>query len=256
MKTNAIVRIILYTILALVLTGILLAGLGMNSFINLPHSGSTLENGEAYIDAEHIRELDIDWADGSITIISADIDGIHITETGKFEEKHALIYNVKGKTLSIDYSKASSISIGSSPSKDLIITVPEDLHFSSLDIDGAALKINIDGMIVDDVNLDGADLEVSFRGILQQLECDGADCTLTIACPEKPNKINVDGADCDVKLYLPAYCGFEAELEGLGCQFYSEFDHHSSNNTYSFGDKHCKIEINGLDCQLEICELN
>lgn len=255
MKTNAIVRIILYTILALTLTGILLVGIGMDSFIDLPHSGSTLEGGEAYIDAEPIRELDIDWAGGSITIISADIDEIRITETGKFEEKHALVYNVKGKTLSIDYSKASNF-IGSTPDKDLVIAVPRDRHFSSLDIDGAALKIDIDEMIVDEVNLDGADLEVSFRGILQQLECDGADCTLTISCLEKPNEINVDGADCDVKLYLPPYCGFEAELEGLGCQFYSEFDHHFSNNTYYYGDKHCKIEINGLDCQLEICELN
>lgn len=255
MKTNAIVRIIVYSLLAIVLTGVLLAGLGMGSFINLPHSGNTLVDGEASIDAAQIRELDIDWAAGSITVITADIDQIVITESGEFEEKDALIYNVKGKTLSIDYTKASNV-IGSIPSKDLIITVPKDQHFSNLDIDGAALQIQIDGLNVDEVNLDGADLELSFDGALQELECDGADCRLDITCRKMPTEISVDGADCSVVLYLPAGCGFEATLNGLGCDFHSVFDHHSDRNSYYFGDKHCKIEINGLDCGLEILALD
>lgn len=251
MKTNAIIRIVLYSILALVLTGILLVALGINGFTFQTQSGSTVQ-GEAVIDTANIKDLDIDWAGGSITIQAADTDSITISESGNFDEKYAMVYQVKGKTLSIDYSKTSTISIGSSPSKDLTITVPSDWVCGAIDIDGADMDIQIKGFEVNEIDLDGADLELSFEGILSNLDCDGAACALDITCWNAPDEINIDGADCEIELTLPESCGFRAEMEGLGCTFSSDAATQNRDGCYVYGNEHCQIAADGLDCELRI----
>ena len=215
MKRSAIARIIIYTLLALVLTAILLVGIGIDSFINAPHSG-TVVTGEAVIDIGFIDQLDIDWAAGSVTIRTGNTDDIIISESGQFEEKYAMVYDVKGTTLSIDYASSAVITLGSSPSKDLTVTVPSDWFCRDLDIDGAALDIFIEDLNASSVNLDGAALELIYRGSFDTMDCDGASCALDITCESWPTSLDFDGAGCDVELTLPEGCGFYADMEGLG----------------------------------------
>ena len=73
MKRNAIARIIIYSILAVVLTIVLLAGILLNGFsIDFGSSGGTTVGSETSIDVSGIKKLDIVWACGDVSISESD----------------------------------------------------------------------------------------------------------------------------------------------------------------------------------------
>lgn len=89
MKGNAIARIIIYSILILVLVGILIAVLGASNYftINFGGNGGTPVVGTLNLPASDVRDLEINWASGSITIIRGDVDEILVQEIANDEIK-------------------------------------------------------------------------------------------------------------------------------------------------------------------------
>lgn len=256
MKTNAIVRIILYSLLILILTGILLTVLGAD--LLMFNSGSTTTTGESVsipnsVDAKDVTSLTIEWAAGSVTIVTADTDKITFHESGDFDTKYAMVYKLNSNTLTISYAHSSvMVGFGSIPGKDLVITVPKEWVCKELELDGAALEVEISGLTVREFDIDGAANKIRFSGSVESLECDGAACELTLNCDTKPRKIDLDGASVQMDLYLPAECGFLVRMDGLGCSFHSDLDYTSGNGDYVFGDRYCQIDVDGLSCSIEI----
>lgn len=254
MKTNAIVRIVIYSIVLLLLVALLLAGLGIGTFMFQYNGGSSnYITGEGTVVAEQIEKLQIDWAAGSINIVTADTDVITFTENGYGGENDRMAYTQNGSTLKISYSKpAIQIGFVSLPSKDLTITVPKDWECKELELDGASLDIRIDGLNVKEFDIDGASNTVSFTGSFHSLSCDGASCEMNMVCLSKPSKIDMDGAACSLTLTLPQDCGFLVEIDGLSCDFDSDFAYTSGNGSYSSGDGYCKIDADGISCEIDI----
>lgn len=256
MKSNAIVRIILYSLLILILSGILLTVLGADllSF----RSGSVTTTGESVstpttVEGADVANLNIEWAAGSVTIVTGNTDQITFYESGDFEEKYAMVYSQKGDTLRISYARSSvSVGLGSIPSKDLTIIVPEGWSCQELEIDGAALEIEINGLTVKEFDIDGAANEIDFTGSFESLECDGAACELTLNCLTKPQKIDLDGASIQMDLYLPDECGFLVQMNGLSCAFRSDLDYTSGNGDYLYGDRYCKVYADGISCSVTV----
>ena len=178
MKRNAIARIIIYSILAVVLTIVLLAGIQLNSFsIDFGSSGGTTVDSETSIDVSGIKKLDIVWACGDVTIQVADTDQITFNETAPENCKYQMTYDVNGSTLKLEYG-SPKISIGfgnnSMPRKDLLITVPRDWVCEQIEIDGAALTISIQHLTVEKIDLDGASNALEFVGSVEKVDIDGA----------------------------------------------------------------------------------
>lgn len=99
MRTNAIVRIVLFSLAILVLLGILVTGIFFGMFMvdtnfsigDLTVSlGSEIINGtvssSGTVDADQIDRISIDWAAGSITLQPGDVEDITFQETGSFQE--------------------------------------------------------------------------------------------------------------------------------------------------------------------------
>lgn len=252
MKTNAVVRIVIYSLVILFLLAILCAGLGFGMFaINLG-SGTEI-TGEGSVSAAGITNLEIDWAAGSITILTADTDQITFTESGYAGENQRMVYSQKGNTLKISFSNTITVfGFGTGPSKDLTVTVPESWVCQELEIDGADLDVLIDGLTVNSIELDGAAMELDFNGSVSRLTCDGAACELKVRTAATPESIDVDGAACNMELSLPSDSGFLARMNGLGCYFKSTFDYTVSNRDYLHGDGSCQINVDGLGCNLTI----
>lgn len=253
MKTSAIIRIVLYTLVIIMLLGILLAGLGIETFMFHTNSGGEMNTGSGSVDADGITSLNIDWAAGSITIQTGNVQQITFTESGQFEDRYAMVYEEKNGTLSLQYAKPPvSIGLNSTPSKDLIITVPKDWNCEELNLDGAALEINISGISVEELSINGAAFEISFNGALDRLSCDGAACQMEIVCTNRPQEIDLDGAACSLELTIPEDCGFLVQMDGLSCDFDADVEYASSKDSYAFGDKHCQIDVDGLSCEITI----
>lgn len=259
MKRNAIVRIILYSFLTLALTGVLISGIVAEGFtfgIDINIGGTTVED-ELSLEASQIKSIEIDWAAGAVEIRTADTDHITIHEVRSEKANTKMTYKVSGSTLQLHYGNAK-ISIGfgngSVASKDLIITVPKNWVCEELEIDGAALDIDIQNLNVQKLNLDGAACSLNFIGSLDKIDIDGASADIKLTCSNRISAINVDGASCDLNVILPKDCGFLVEMDGLSCSFYSDLDYSRDSGSYSFGDKHCKISVDGLSCDVSIEE--
>ena len=249
MKRNAIVRIVVFSVIALVLTGILVAGLGGGLYITEHHSG-TVAMGAVEIDPDRVSSLEIDWAAGSVTVRTGDTDKIVISEEGKFDNKYAMLYEIDEGTLEIAHSTGTII--GSVPKKNLTVTVPADWVCRELDINAAGVVVTVEGLTAGSVDLDGAGMELSYTGSFNTLDCDGAGCVLDIVSREAPGSIEIDGAGCDIELTLPEGCGFAANLDGLGCSFVSDVESARLEGMYVYGNQDCRIEADGLGVALSI----
>lgn len=255
MKTNAIIRIIIYSLVIILLVGLLLTCLGVGSFMfNVQTGGSEVNEGTGSVKAENIDDLQIDWAAGSVTIVTDNnTDAITFTETGDFSEKYAMVYTLKNGTLSLEYAKPSlAIGFISTPTKELVITVPSGWVCNELEIDGAALEVNISGIHISKLQLDGAAMKLNLEGSVQELDVDGAACKLNISCSGYPDLIEIDGASCELNLTIPENCGMLIQTDGIACDVDSNLELTHRNDGYLHGDGRCKVDVDGIACQLNI----
>lgn len=258
MRRNAIARIVLYSVLALVLTGILVTGILTDSF--MVHFGSesgTVVEHEASVAAADVRKIEIDWAAGSVEFVTADTDRITFRETSSENSKYDMSYSLHGDTLQLDYSSTGfTIGFGNHnfPSKDLVVTVPRDWVCGELQIDGASLTIDIQDLTVGTLDLDGASCDISFSGNLDELEVDGASTNITLSCINRISRISMDGASCDLELTLPEDCGFTLSMDGLSCDLHTQLPCSAINGRTVYGDGYCEINVDGLSCDVTILE--
>lgn len=290
MKTNAIVRIILFSIAILVLLGILLAGLafGLFSFnfnslvtsttsdvTNLPTASDGVTT-QGAADAGKIKNIDIDWVSGSI-IIQPDPNAADITlsETYVDNPKYQMTYKQSGNTLEIQYSKESitfpSFGVNFDFSKDLVITVPADWKCGSLEIDTASANIVVSDLTIQEVDFDGAsgtcdfvncqvgELDVDgasgdirLTGTLNELDFDGASSSCRLEVTNVPDHISMDGMSGDLDLTLPEDCGFTVSIDALSGDFKSDFDTVWKDDNHVYGDGHCRISFSGMSGDLTI----
>ena len=258
MKTSATIRIIIYSLLFIVLLSLLVGGILAGKWISelsfwVP-SGKTKVT-ERSVNAEICSNLDIEWAAGSIKIMVGGSDKITVKESKDSNNPYTISTDCDDDTLSIQYFDSFSLNFGNLSSKDLTIIVPQNWNCEELTINGAALDIDISGLNVESLELDGAATELTFSGSLGKLDCDGAAAEINLKCTNAPDRITIDGAACELDLTLPANSGFLVDAEGLAIDFRSDCAYATYNGKYSYGNERCKIQVSGLGCKVSVDEV-
>lgn len=219
MKTNAIVRIVIFNLVIVVLTSILVGGIALRDrgfdWVYRLHQGSeevsptSADSTERHENEEthdytssaqrtsgKIDELSIDWASGSITIRPGDTDEILYEETGDFDSANAMVAKVSGSKLTIRYCKDGSFlkggfSFGGSLHKDLTITVPRDWVCRELEIDVASADLDIRDLTIQEFDFDGA------SGRCTLTDCAVGELSLDTASGDVTFSGTLDTLDCD-----------------------------------------------------------
>lgn len=248
MKRNAIARIILYTVLILVLVGMLFAGLEMDTFFD-DEDKLASKSREVTFNPEKVTNLSVDWMLGEVKIKTSDVKQITVVEEGVFPDFQNMACSLNDGELSIRYAKITGIS--SMSTKDLTILVPNTWHCQELELDCASVDVSVTGLTIDHVQLNSALLELDYNGYFNTMECDGAKCTLRINTTGKPEQLDIEGADCDVNLILTNDCGFCVTTDGLANIYSSRGDEDASGN-YAYLDAHFKIHVQGVGCTVNI----
>ena len=254
MKTNAITRIVIYSIIILLVVSILFVCLRKESLtvFNFGTGDGKPVNGEASVIASDVDALEIDWASGSICIKVADTDTITFAESGG-DEEFPMTYNLNNGTLQLGYASGKiQIGITSIPNKDLTVTVPKNWNCEELEINAASVDVDISDLNVTELSINGAANNLRFNGSIDNLECDGASNDLELICVNGPSEISIDGASCSLDLELPQDCGFRAELNGVSCDFRSDLDYKRTDGIYRYANEHCKIDVDGVSCDVTI----
>lgn len=266
MKTNAIVRIVIFSIVILVLLSIL--GMGIAAKMLMAdqityNDGSEASSGSA--DADTIRKLSIDWISGSITICPADVTDITFTEQTD-GTTDPMVFLQAGDTLNISYWKDQNrFPFGAIADKDLLIQVPRDwrcdaleIETASADVDAESLtigKVEFDGAsgefdfrncIVDSMDVDTASGDIRFNGSLNVLECDAASADCELVLRNCPNRIDLDTASGDLDLTLPENCGFTANMDALSGRLESDFAVSRVDGNLISGDGSSRIDISAM----------
>ena len=282
MKTNAIVRIILFSIAIIVLTGILLTGLGIGLFMvdtdghDLPVTMDGTTNTGA-VDASEVRNIEIEWLAGPIVIRPiANTNQITITETAPENEKYHMVYRKNCDTLEIQFAEESAtFNFTNTVSKELTITVPTNWICNSLEIDAASAGVQVYDITIDDVSFDGAsgvchfnncnvgDLDVdtasgnvNFIGTLNRLDCETASGSCYVKVSNVPDSISIDAASGDLDLYLPEECGFTAEVDTISGKFASDFTTKTLNGYHVHGTGSCEITVSAASGNISIHKHN
>lgn len=284
MKTNAIIRIVIYSIVILLLLSVLGGFLAFDRYafqngktswaapIVVGGSGEYLEEHRTVADAQAVTHLEIEWVAGSITIQEGDTDQILLSESGKFDTDEAMVYHQKGNRLTIEYQEQDVyIGIYSTPEKDLTITVPRNWEGTSISIDSASARLNMNGITVREVELDGAsggavfsdcamealDVDtasgdINFSGTLHTLEYDSASGHLQAVFHNTPRSIDMDTASGDVDITLPDGSGFTAVVETMSGDFSSDFETVRKEDAYIHGDGSCRINMSAMSGDVTI----
>lgn len=178
MKRNAIVRIILWSIVLLVLLALFFALLyvpGGNflkrentpetSMVPVPiieqQDNSQLHRNISKADPSQIQEIAVEWAAGSIRILPKDITEIRITEEGTTQSQKPMVWKVRDGKLSIQYAESKKVSLGINTqwdeiSKDLLIEVPIDWQCDSLEVIAAVASLEVKDLTIREMEFDGA----------------------------------------------------------------------------------------------------
>lgn len=275
MKRNAIVRIVLYSIIIIVLLSILGVGIAAKVLMAdwdtlfTESVGTASSTGTA--DAGTVRNLSIEWAAGDIIIRPADVAEITLTETGAAEDD-PMVWLQSGNTLKVASVKDESFfHVGSVPSKDLLIEVPRDwvcdhleietaaadltaeyMTISKVEFDGASGQFEFIGCTVDTLDIDTASGDVYFDGSLNRLDCDAASADCEIYLTNHPTRIEMDMASGDLDLMLPDSCGFTATLEALSGQLNTDFEITRNGKGFISGDGSCVISVSAMSGDLSI----
>lgn len=279
MKTNAIVRIILFSLAIIILSGILLAGLVFNLYAfryeseNMEESMLLTAGG---LPAMHIQNLEIDWVAGNIQLVPGETNGqILFSESGAIDPDDQLVYSLEGDTLSIQFSKEKHHVIGfginKDISKDLTITVPLDWVCNKLDIETASANLTVQNLTIEEVEFDGAsglcvfddcavtdmDIEtasgyIRYNGILTRLQIKAASANCEINAENIPEKIDLNSMSGDLELTLPANCGFTVEMDAMSSDFSSDFPTTTQNNCHVHGDGRCYIRVDAMSGDVKI----
>lgn len=251
MKVKAIFRIIICTILLIVLSSILCTGLILVRYIQGGPTGETSTQ-VMEVDSWGLSNLEIEWAAGTITIMRGPKLGtIIIKETKSVDNHCSLSKYIDKNTLEIIYGEPG-LDSASYSGKELVIIVPSNWSCDQLEINGAALKIDIDGVYVNDFELNGAAHQLTFKGRLGDLDAEGAGMKLDLYPSTGPSHVTVEGMGCILNVNLPDVRGFDVTLEGLGVSFESEANYNKNRNHYTYGNENCKIDVSGLGCKVSV----
>ena len=224
MKASAITRIIIFSIVILILLGVLLVGLGISVFsfatdFGTGNSRYNTAQSQVTCPAADIRNMDIEWAVGKIILQTADTDTVTFSETGGNSEDHFMVWSLSNGTLSICYEEPRLyFGITGTASKDLILTVPQGWSCDNVNIQVASAQMQLEGLNASSVEIDTASGECSFiecnigkldvdtasgfitySGSLNRLDCDAASGSFEGSFTNTPERIQMDSASGDLE---------------------------------------------------------
>ena len=283
MKTKAVIRIVVLSIVLAVLLGLLCCGLAIRKHFerrdpevrweasaNNDHEPSI--RSEAQTAPTQIRKIEINWVSGTIMVQYGDVEQITYQETAVSDSRYRMVTEISGDELEIEYcSEDIAISFfgindnAIDLTKDLIVTVPRDAVLESIEIDAASAEVIIRDLAVGGLSLDtasgkcsleGCDIgkldvdtasgDIHFSGSLDVLDYDAASAKFTGILANAPRELKIDTMSGDIDITLPSGSGFSVSMDAMSGAFTSDFETVYRNGTHFHGDGACRISFSGM----------
>ena len=274
MKTSAVIRIVIWSLVALILTGVLVSvvvfkgvlggsgdfSIGLTGYV---YSGDYNIGGGSV--TEPINAVEVDWVSGKIEISVYDGETTEFSEYEISDEDYKLRYKVENGRLTV-HSEKSGFSFGiiSRPKKELTIKIPRAYaeNLKTLKINSTSAEINLNGLTVlestetDTVsgrvtaeNLNTASLEcdtvsgdVKASGAIEAFDLSSTSGAAEITTTVPLKKLETDTVSGDVTLTLPESSGFTLEFDTVSGDLNCELPMTNKNGKHICNDGSAEFE--------------
>lgn len=288
MKTSAVIRIVIWSLVALILTGVLVSVVVFKGVLGGSGDFSIGLTGNVYSGdynigggsvTEPINAVEVDWVSGKIEISVYDGETTEISENEISDEDYKLRYKVENGRLTV-HSEKSGFSFGiiSRPKKELTIKIPRAYaeNLKTLKINSTSAEINLNGLTVlestetDTVsgrvtaeNLNTASLEcdtvsgdVKASGAIEAFDLSSTSGAAEITTTVPLKKLETDTVSGDVTLTLPESSGFTLEFDTVSGDLNCELPMTNKNGKHICNDGSAEFEADSTSGDFTIKKFN
>ena len=247
MKRNAIARIIIWSLVAVLLTSLLVVGISSSpsSFfsgdwslggIGVTYKNSALYNVGGGTVTDEFQSIKVNWTNGKINIESYDGEDTVISETEVAEEENKLRWRVEDGVLKIQQMAAGMrFGLRKTPKKTLTVKIPSSAaeKLKSVNTDSVSAEVNIigvaaSGKIEIDTVSGGANLKniktekldidtvsgsIKAAGEFTELESDSVSGDVTVSSVTPLKKLDCDSTSGNIRLTIPKNSGFTLKAD-------------------------------------------
>lgn len=274
-KHSAVVRLILFSVIAVVLVGVLAWGIGGKPLLRhiktsvVSQNSVTLAEGTP-IRASDVDELEISWVAGNVRIVPGTQEEITVTEE-LLNSDHPMILRQDGSRLVVDFCESSWYTSLSVPKKNLTVTLPagwsgkrlkvnlvsagltcSDTAFEQLELSTVSGAYTFQRCGAGDMKVESVSGNLNFTGTLRQLKFDGVSARVNLTTQEAPERIQMNSISGDLELTLPAGCGFTLNNSSLSGRLDTDFPTTEQGGSTISGNGACQIELNGVSAGVHI----
>lgn len=269
MKASKIIAIVIWSLVAILLTVFLVAainfngdGIGFigwsNDFNYEPSDGYSIGDFEIS-DIDSIKKIDLNWVNGNVYVEMYDGDAVKCTESATEKEDDRMRWTVQDGELKIQFRKWKAIRFsffGSGGNKDVHLLIPKKLvRLEDLDINSVSANINADGVSCAEFNLEcvsgraelnniDADIisvdtnsgDTEIDGSVAAIHADMVSGDLRVKSGVMPSEIELNSVSGNAVFEIAEGDGFAASFDSVSGDFECDFSTVKNGKKYTAGD--------------------
>ena len=247
MKRNAIARIVIWSLVAVLLTSLLVVGISSSpsSFftgdwslggIGVTYKNSALYNVGGGTVTDEFQNIKVNWTNGKINIEAYDGEDTVISETEVAEKENKLRWRVEDGVLKIQQMAAGMrFGLKQTPKKTLTVKIPSNVAegLKAVTSDSVSAEVTITGISASDkIEIDtvsgGANLKniktekldidtvsgsIKAAGEFTELESDSVSGDVTVSSATPLKKLDCDSTSGNIRLTIPKNSGFTLKAD-------------------------------------------
>ncbi len=247
MKRNAIARIVIWSLVAVLLISLLIVGINClpssfftgdwsSGIIGVTYKNSALYNVGGGTVTDEFHSIKVNWTNGKINIESYDGEDTVISETEVAEKENKLRWRVEDGVLKIQQMAAGMrFGLKKTPKKTLTVKIPSSAaeKLKSVNTDSVSAEVNIIGVAasgkieIDTVSgsaemkniktarldIDTVSGEVNAEGEISELESDSVSGDITVSSAVPLEKLDCDSTSGNIRLTIPKNSGFTLKAD-------------------------------------------
>lgn len=247
MKRNAIARIIIWSLVAVLLTSLLVVGISSSpssfftgdwslGIIGVTYKNSALYNVGGGTVTDEFQSIKVNWTNGKINIESYDGEDTVISETEVAEEENKLRWRVEDGVLKIQQMAAGMrFGLKKTPKKTLTVKIPSnvaeglkavtsdsvsaevtitDISASDkIEIDTVSGGANLKNIKTEKLDIDTVSGSIKAAGEFTELESDSVSGDVTVSSATPLKKLDCDSTSGNIRLTIPKDSGFTLKAD-------------------------------------------
>ncbi|MBO4888393.1 MAG: DUF4097 family beta strand repeat protein [Firmicutes bacterium] len=271
MKSSAVIRVIIWSVVAIILAWVLCWGLWLHGGGSLlgnkktgasseaKSSGNVISSSESF-EGQKINKVKVEWVAGSIQVESGDAVSFEVNEPENLKDEQRMSYKIDGDTLIIqEYSQSWNFSLGFNlntinnyASKNLKLVIPAGLEELKIETVSADVDLRA-GIVVEELEVEAVSADINVDEIsARKIEFETVSGDMTVSLAKAAKKIKGNTVSGELTVYVSEDIGFTAETESVSGDTNVNMSVTNHNDKIIHGDGDMEIELNSVSGDMNI----